>query len=71
MAWKVPMTQLAHYPRYMKAIVHRLERYAADPERDLLFINSVHILCSVRTKVYPRFSRSYLCRGHTGSAWNQ
>lgn len=31
---KVPMTQLAHYPRYMKAIVHRLERYAADPERD-------------------------------------
>lgn len=31
----VPLSQLSHYPRYMKAIVYRLERYAADPARDL------------------------------------
>ncbi len=30
----VPLAQLAHYPRYMKAVVYRLDRYAADPARD-------------------------------------
>ena len=31
---EVPLSQLAHYPRYMKAIVYRLDRYADDPARD-------------------------------------
>ena len=30
----VPLSQLAHYPRYLKAIQYRLERYRDDPERD-------------------------------------
>lgn len=30
----VPQTQLAHYPRYLKAVLHRLERWADDPARD-------------------------------------
>ncbi|MDO5531320.1 ATP-dependent RNA helicase HrpA [Sutterella sp.] len=29
-----PLTQLMHYPRYMKAIVYRLDHYADDPARD-------------------------------------
>lgn len=30
----VPLSQLAHYPRYLKAIHYRLERYRDDPSRD-------------------------------------
>lgn len=30
----VPLSQLAHYPRYLKAIHYRLERYRDDPARD-------------------------------------
>ena len=30
----VPQAQLAHYPRYLKAVLHRLERWADDPARD-------------------------------------
>ncbi len=30
----VPLSQLAHYPRYLKALQYRLERYRDDPERD-------------------------------------
>lgn len=30
----VPLSQLAHYPRYMKAILYRLERWSDDPARD-------------------------------------
>lgn len=30
----VPLSQLSHYPRYMKAILYRLERYGDDPARD-------------------------------------
>ena len=31
----VPLTQLQHYPRYMKAIQYRLDRYRDDPMRDV------------------------------------
>ena len=31
---EVPLANLMHYPRYLKAIVYRLDRYADDPERD-------------------------------------
>lgn len=30
----VPLSQLQHYPRYMKAIQYRLDRYRDDPMRD-------------------------------------
>lgn len=30
----VPLAQLVHYPRYMKAVLYRLERYPNDPTRD-------------------------------------
>ncbi len=29
-----PLTQLMHYPRYLKAVLHRLEHYGDDPARD-------------------------------------
>lgn len=29
-----PLNQLMHYPRYLKAIVYRLEHFSDDPERD-------------------------------------
>ena len=29
-----PLTQLMHYPRYLRAILHRLEHFGDDPERD-------------------------------------
>ncbi len=29
-----PLPQLMHYPRYLRAIVHRLEHYGDDPQRD-------------------------------------
>ena len=30
----VPLSQLSHYPRYLKALQYRLDRYRDDPERD-------------------------------------
>lgn len=30
----VPLSQLAHYPRYLKAVHYRLDRYRDDPARD-------------------------------------
>ena len=30
----IPLTQLQHYPRYLKAIQYRLDRYRDDPMRD-------------------------------------
>ncbi len=30
----VPLTQLRHYPRYLKAVTRRLERYAENPAQD-------------------------------------
>lgn len=29
-----PLSQLMHYPRYLKAVVYRLEHFSDDPERD-------------------------------------
>ena len=29
-----PLSQLMHYPRYLKAIHYRLDRYRDDPKRD-------------------------------------
>lgn len=31
---QTPWAQLAHFPRYLKAIIARIEKYRADPERD-------------------------------------
>lgn len=41
---EVPATQLSHYPRYLKALVARLEKLRADPARDAARLSEINAL---------------------------
>ena len=50
----VPTEWLQHYPRYLKAILYRLEKLPGQPEKDR---QSVQQLAKLEDRLYPCFSK--------------